>query len=84
MPRGLAWIKTQDFQGYGCSECDWKYKPIGKVAGDSLDEMKRRFEAERDKEFASHVCTAFPRQKAPPPQLIGRSGQSFSCPIAEF
>ena len=56
MPRGLAWIKSETFQGYGCSECDWKYKPSGALAGDSLDEMKKKYEAERNKEFTAHVC----------------------------
>jgi hypothetical protein len=56
MPRGLAWIKTQTLQGYGCSECDWKHNPAGAPAGATLDEMKEKYEAERDKEFATHVC----------------------------
>jgi hypothetical protein len=63
MARGLAWIKTQNFQGYGCSECDWEYKPSGAIAGDSLQEMKRKYEAERDKEFPAHVCLK--RSKSP-------------------
>jgi hypothetical protein len=56
MPRGVAWIKNENFQGYGCSECDWKYKPSGELAGASLDEMKKKYQVERDKEFAAHVC----------------------------
>jgi hypothetical protein len=56
MPRTLEWIKRQNFQGFGCSECDWKFNPSGALAGDSLDEMKRKYETLRDKEFATHTC----------------------------
>ena len=65
MPRDLAWIKTQNFVGYGCSECDWKYKPSGAIAGETLNEMKNKYEAERNKEFAAHVCVNHPRPKKP-------------------
>ena len=66
MPRGLAWIKSQTFQGFGCSECDWKHMPVGAPTGATLDEMKKKYETERDKEFTAHVCSKFPREKAPP------------------
>jgi hypothetical protein len=56
MLRRLEWIKSQDFQGFGCSECNWKFNPSGAPTGESLDEMKRKYEAQRDKEFAAHVC----------------------------
>ncbi len=56
MPRRLEWIKSQDFQGFGCSECNWKFSPLGALAGDSLDEMKKKYEVERDKEFVAHFC----------------------------
>jgi hypothetical protein len=56
MPRKLEWIKSQNFQGFGCSECDWGFNPSGALAGDSIDEMKRKYEAERDKGFAAHTC----------------------------
>jgi hypothetical protein len=65
MTRGLAWIKSQTFQGYGCSECDWKYKPSGLLDDDTIDEMKRKYEAERDKQFAAHVCVKHPRPIEP-------------------
>jgi hypothetical protein len=63
--RKLVWTKSPNFQGYACSECDWKFKPSGALAGDSLDEMKKLYEAHRDIEFAAHVCTKHPRPKAP-------------------
>ena len=56
MPRKLVWIEKQDFQGFGCSECNWKFSASGTLAGDSLDEMKRKYAVERDKEFAAHTC----------------------------
>jgi hypothetical protein len=56
MPRKLEWIQSENFQGFGCSECNWKFKPSGALVGDSIDEMKRKYEAQRDKEFAAHTC----------------------------
>jgi hypothetical protein len=52
-PPRLEWIKSQDFLGFGCSERSWKFRPSSALAGDSLDEMKRKYEAERDKEVPS-------------------------------
>jgi len=31
---------------------------------ESLDQMKQKFEAQRDKEFAAHVCVKRPRSSA--------------------
>ena len=56
MQRTLEWIKDQNFEGFGCSECNWKFNPVGAPTGDSLDEMKRIFEAQCKKEFAAHAC----------------------------
>jgi hypothetical protein len=57
MPRKLVWVtKGDNFQGFGCSECNWVFKSLGRFVGDSLDEMKRKYEDQRDKEFAAHVC----------------------------
>jgi hypothetical protein len=55
-PRSLKRIKSQNCQGFSCSECYWKFNPSGAPVGASLDEMKRKYEAQRDKEFAAHVC----------------------------
>ena len=41
------------------------FKPSGALVGESLDEMKRKYEAERDTEFATHVCAKHPRATAP-------------------
>jgi hypothetical protein len=56
MPRKLQWIESENFLGFGCSECDWKFSPANQLTGNSLDEMKRKYEAEREKEFAAHTC----------------------------
>jgi hypothetical protein len=65
MPRELAWIQNQNFQGFACSECNWVFNPSGALVAESLGEMKRKYEAERDKEFAAHVCAKHPRAASP-------------------
>jgi hypothetical protein len=61
MRRELVWIENQDFQGFGCSECKWVFKTSDALVGESLDEMKQQYEAQRDKEFAAHICAKHPR-----------------------
>jgi hypothetical protein len=56
MPRRLVWIERPDFVGFGCSECRWVFHPAGPFVGTSFEQMKQAYEAERDKEFASHTC----------------------------
>ena len=65
MRRRLVWVENQKLQGFGCSECRWVFNPAGAPAGESLDEMKHKYEAQRDKEFAAHVCTEYPRTASP-------------------
>ncbi len=59
--RKLVWVERQDFQGWACSECAWAFNPSGPLVGKSIDEMKMRYEQQRDKEFASHLCAEHPR-----------------------
>jgi len=61
--RMLIWIEEQRFEGWGCSECAWAFKPSGPPAGHSLAEMMEIYERLRDKEFAAHVCAEHPRAK---------------------
>jgi hypothetical protein len=61
MPRNLVWIKSQNFEGFGCSECQWVFNSTGTLVDESIDQMKQAYEAERDKEFAAHACATFPR-----------------------
>jgi hypothetical protein len=61
MTRKLIWIERQRFRGFGCSECAWIFNSSSTPAGKSFDEMMGNFEAERDREFMSHVCADYPR-----------------------
>jgi len=63
MQRKLVWVEELHFQGWGCSECAWLFKPSGAPTGKSLDEMKENYERRRDKDFAAHVCTEHPKEK---------------------
>jgi hypothetical protein len=68
MPRKLVWIENANFEGFGCSECNWVFKPASAIVADSLDEMKQEYGGQRDKEFAAHVCaehlaSSFDRRK---------------------
>jgi hypothetical protein len=63
MRRQLVWIEEQRFGGWGCSECAWVFSPSGIPAGKSIEEMKQKYEQERDKFFAAHVCAEHPRAK---------------------
>jgi hypothetical protein len=64
MSRNLVWIEKQRFRGFGCSECDWRFKSPSALSGGSFEEMMRNFELQRDEEFASHVCADHPRAKS--------------------
>ena len=65
MPRKLVWIENANFEGFGCSECNWVFRPSSPIVTESLDEMKQQYEAERDKEFAAHVCAEHRRPTNP-------------------
>jgi hypothetical protein len=56
MPRKLVWVENKNFEGFGCSECTWVFKPSSAIVKESLDEMKQAYADQRDKEFAAHVC----------------------------
>jgi len=56
MQRTLEWTRSKNFEGFGCSQCHWKFNPLGVLAGDSLEGMKRTYEAQHNKEFATHTC----------------------------
>jgi hypothetical protein len=56
MPRKLVWIQSQNFEGFGCSECHWVFKSTGALVGKTFDQMKQIYEAERDKDFAARTC----------------------------
>jgi hypothetical protein len=37
------------------------FKPTGVLVGESLDKMKKDYEAQLEKEFAAHVCVKHPK-----------------------
>jgi hypothetical protein len=59
MPRELVWMDQPRFRGWGCSQCAWVFNPPGPPIGETFDAMMRNYEAERDKEFASHLCARY-------------------------
>jgi hypothetical protein len=65
MPRTLVWIQSQNFQGFGCSRCNWVFEASGGLVDESLEKMKQNYEVQRDKEFAAHVCEKHPRATNP-------------------
>jgi hypothetical protein len=68
MTRELLWIKKERFEGWACPACDWEFKASRPLVGDTIEEMKRSFEWERDEAFKAHVCAKFP--KRPPPTAV--------------
>jgi hypothetical protein len=62
--RKMVWIERPDFEGWSCSECAWLFNPSDPPTGPSLEEMKQRFETQRDKEFDSHVCAVHPKPQS--------------------
>jgi hypothetical protein len=60
-PRKLVWVDEGTFKGWGCSECAWVFNPCGPQIGKSLEEIKRNFELQFTREFASHACAERPR-----------------------
>lgn len=62
--RQMIWIKTARMEAWGCSQCDWTFKPLDPLRGSSLDEMKQNYLNQRETEFASHICAAHPRAKS--------------------
>ncbi|HWY42139.1 MAG TPA: hypothetical protein VNX66_01480 [Candidatus Sulfotelmatobacter sp.] len=61
MLRKLVWAERPNFQGWGCSKCAWVFKSSWSLVGKSIDEMKTKFEQERETKFAAHVCAEYPR-----------------------
>jgi hypothetical protein len=73
--RTMIWLQSPSRESWGCSECVWSFHPSGPPLGDSLDEMKRNYERQRDREFAGHVCAQHPRPKASGSQHPGGRSQ---------
>jgi hypothetical protein len=56
----IVWVERGRFTGWACSQCAWQFTPSRIPPRNTLAEIKRLYEQERDKEFASHVCAKFP------------------------
>jgi hypothetical protein len=65
MPRKLVWLEEARFRGFACSQCFWRFETSTAPKGNSFDEMMRNFELQRDRAFASHVCTDHSRTTGP-------------------
>ena len=70
MPRKLVGTENQNFQGFGCSACNWVFKSSGEFVRESLNEMKQKYEAQRDQEFAAQVCVKHPRTMRPKTEWV--------------
>jgi len=56
LTRRMVWVRTPRMEAYTCFACAWAFRPSGPPLGDSLDEMMRNYEIQRDQEFVAHVC----------------------------
>jgi hypothetical protein len=65
MPRKLIGSEKQSFRGFGCSECNRMFKSASALLDESLDRLKQKYEAQRDKEFAAHDCVKRPGAARP-------------------
>jgi hypothetical protein len=61
LTRRIVWVRTPRMEAYTCFACAWAFRPSGPPLGDSLDEMMRNYEIQRDQEFVAHVCAQFPK-----------------------
>jgi len=57
----MVWVQRERFLGWACSECAWEFNPSRIPFGNTLAEIKQRYERQRDKEFASHLCAEHAR-----------------------
>jgi len=54
--RRMLWVKKLGLSCWGCSDCSWLFNPTSIPSGQSFDGIVRKFELQRDKAFAGHVC----------------------------
>ena len=58
MSRQLFPVKTRAYQGWGCTQCSWRFNDP-KIAGNTMEELIKNFEAKLDKAFEQHDCRLF-------------------------
>jgi len=63
LAREIVWVERERFEGWACSNCAWIFKGSGPLGEGSIEEMKRQYEADRDKAFRSHVCVEHPPER---------------------
>jgi hypothetical protein len=63
LAREMVWAERERFEGWACSNCAWIFEASGPLGDGSFEEMKQRYEVERDKAFRSHVCAEHPRHQ---------------------
>jgi hypothetical protein len=51
MPGKLVWIESHHFLGFGCSQCNWVFRPSGVVGGESLDKMNMDYDHPPSNQF---------------------------------
>jgi hypothetical protein len=61
LSRKLVWVEVPGVAGWGCSECNWVFNPTVPRTTKTLDELVRNLHVQLSEEFASHVCTDYPR-----------------------
>ena len=59
-PPEMVWVQRKRVVGWACSECAWEFNPSEIPAGNTLAEIKLKYERERDRKFESHVCAEYP------------------------
>jgi protein-arginine kinase activator protein McsA len=84
--RQMVWTKTPHMEAWTCFVCGWAFIPSGPPRGNSLEEMMSNYELQRDKEYASHVCTECPKlqntlatSKFPAHQKLALSARAMSA-----
>lgn len=68
--REMIWVQTENVESWGCSECDWIFKPSGPPHGFAMEDMKQNFEREREQGFKSHVCAQHKRPNRQDPNAV--------------
>jgi hypothetical protein len=60
----LIWVEKERLQGWACATSAREFKSSGPLVGNTLDEMKRSYERQRDEQLRAHVCAKHPKLPA--------------------
>ncbi len=61
--RGMVWVEKAGFGVWACSACGWEFNPSLVPAGNTIAEIKQKYERQRDGEFGSHLCYEYGRRR---------------------